>query len=360
MILPALDRCGLVQTSPLRVGHAVIVESMTNAAKKINLSDLSCGDILVTLSASGAGAEISETQEIKIAPRGKTATRDGRAYDFDPELLVSRFEADGIEIPVDLEHSLSSFGNSSQGAIGWIAKLMARPDGLYGEVAWLGTGIEILKARSHRYLSPTFKHDEFGKASWLHSVALVAAPALSKQTALANAQPNHEEQPMSLDKLAAKLGLQESASEDALLSALETRLDNSVDKSVHDEAVAKLTAATGELASLKEADHKAKVDALLEAALKDKKIVPAQRDHYEKLCAAEDGLEQVTALLAASTPGLSKSGLDDASPPGGDGASDQIDPVQLAAKANAYQGEMADKGVTVPIEQAVLHVQSQK
>ncbi|NEK06122.1 hypothetical protein GR239_37165, partial [Rhizobium leguminosarum] len=58
----------------------------------------------------------------------------------------------------------------------------------------------------------------------------------------------------------------------------------------------------------------AKVDTLLEDALKAKKIVPAQRDQYAALCATPEGLAQVTALLGTMTATLSASGLDDKQP----------------------------------------------
>ncbi len=200
---------------------------MTNAAKQINEANLSCGQVLVALSASGAGAEIPKEQEIKIAPRGTIKCRDGRVYEIDPEALVARFEADGTDIAIDIEHALSSKdGNKQAGASGWVKKLLARDDGVYGLVEWGEDAIAALQAKKQKYVSPTFPHDKSGKAIWLHSVSLVAAPALGSQTALANAQPHDQpldkEQPMSFAKLAAKLGLNEEASEDAMIAALET------------------------------------------------------------------------------------------------------------------------------------------
>ncbi|MFD2183595.1 phage protease [Rhodoplanes azumiensis] len=118
---------------------------------------------------------------VKVAPRGPVTTRDGRAYQFDPEALAARFAADGIDIPVDLDHAIARktlFGERAD-AVGWVKELQARADGLYARVEWLAAATAALAARTHRFISPTFKHDDKGTATWLHSIALVAAPALS-------------------------------------------------------------------------------------------------------------------------------------------------------------------------------------
>lgn len=323
--------------------------------------DLSMGAVLVSLSATGEGAETPA--KIKLAPRGKVTTRDDRTYEFEPEILVARFDCDKIEVPIDLEHSLSvPFGDKSQGALAWISKLYAEADGLYGDVRWLSTGKAALAAQTHRYISPTFRHDQNGKATWLHSVALVAAPALSNMPALAHAKlNNNSENTMKLAKLAAALGLTEDASEDAMVAALTAKLDGRVDKSIHEETVTKLGAATTELATLKADTRKAGVSAVLEEALKAKKILPAQREKYERLCATDEGFEQVQALLDVSPAQLGASALSAKPNPVAELAEKdtQVSPAQLAAKASAYQGEMLAKGVTIPIDQAVLHVEAQ-
>ena len=57
-------------------------------------------------------------------------------------------------------------------------------------------------------------------------------------------------------------------------------------------------------------DRGREIATLVEGALKERKIVPAQREHLEKLCATDEGLAGVTAMLAATAPGLQPSGLD--------------------------------------------------
>lgn len=268
-----------------------------------------------------AAASKTGPEWIKVTPRGKFTARDGRVFDADPELLAARFNEDKVDLPVDIDHATvkkAMFGESAP-AVGWISKLEARTDGLYGKVEWLDEGLKVLAARTHRYVSPTLKHDDKGKAYWLHSAALVAAPAAS-MPAIASADPSSSlsslattSEPTMLKAIAIALGLTEDASEQSCLSAL-TNLKARIDPAVHAEALKQVTTLSAELETIRKNDHQAKVDALIEGALKEKKIVPAQRDHYAALCATPEGLTQVTALLGTVTSVLAASGLDEKRP----------------------------------------------
>ncbi len=261
-----------------------------------------------------AAAAKSGPEWIKVTPRGKFTARDGRQFDVDPELLASRFASDAIDLPIDIDHATvkkAMFGDVAP-AVGWISKLEARPDGLYGKAEWLDEGLRVLSARSHRYISPTLKTDDYGRAFWLHSVALVAAPAAS-MPAVASADPTMQTEKPMLKAIAAALGLTEDAAEASCLSAI-TSLKARIDPAVHQEALSKIQTLTTELETRTKAEHQAKVDALLDEALKAKKIVPAQRETYAALCTTAEGLAQVTALLGTMAAGLTPSGLDDRNP----------------------------------------------
>lgn len=252
---------------------------------------------------------------IMLAPRGRFTARDGRSFEVNPEQLVERFAAEKVDVPIDIDHATvkkAMFGDAAP-AIGWIKELAAKPDGLHGRVEWLATGLATLAARTHRYVSPSLKADENGVVSWLHSAALVAAPALS-MPAVASADPHNptKDAPM-LKKIAAALGLAEDAGETACLNAI-ANLGQRVDKAVHDQTLATLSATTAELEAIKKAGHDKEVADLLEGALTAKKITPAQRAELEPLCASTDGFAQVKKLIAATAAGLGASGLDDRNP----------------------------------------------
>lgn len=261
-----------------------------------------------------AAAKQAGPEWIKLTPRGKFTARDGRVFDVDPELLAARFVQDGVDLPVDVDHATvkkAMFGEAAP-AVGWVSKLEARADGLYGKVEWLADGLKVLAARTHRYISPTLKHDENGKAFWLHSAALVAAPAAA-MAAVASADLSTLKEPTMLKAIAAALGLSEDASEASCLSTVNS-LKARIDPAVHQAALDQVKTLSADLEARNKADHQAKVDTLLDGALKAKKIVPAQRDQFAALCATPEGLVQVTALVSTMTATLSASGLDEKQP----------------------------------------------
>lgn len=312
------------------------------------------GVILFDVYAAGKPEDASRGPEwVKLAPRGRFTARDGRQLEVDPELLVRRFDADGVDLPIDLDHATAKgglFGDAAP-AIGWINKLEARPDGLYGRAEWLDEGMKILTARSHRYISPSLKPDQFGKALWLHSAGLVAAPGIS-MPALASAElSSTNKEPKMSKAIALALGLTEDASETSCLSAIQSLSANLVNKAVHEEALQSLQAANTELETLKAETRKGKVDELIEGALKAKKITPAQRQHYETLCATDEGLTSVTALFEAMTPKLGDTGLDGKPTPGQATTENldagDVDIMALSANIRTRVAEAAARGVVL-------------
>ena len=303
---------------------------------------------------------------ITLFPKGgQIATRDGRVYDIDVRGLMSSFNADALEIPVDINHStdVGMFGSGRSDAVGWVTELRITPaGGLEGRVDWLAEGKAILAARSYRYTSPSFYRDQLGKATRLKAVALVTAPALARQPALASATPiSQTTETVSMDKIAEALGLKVGAGEAECLSALSALRTGMVAKSEHEQVTAQLAAATTQLSAassqletLNAATRTARVDGLIEAALSAKKIIPAEKDAYVALCATDDGLTTVEKLMANKTALLAASGLDERRQPGE--ALDLSDGVKLGAAAQRYMSEQASKGITISAADAVDHL----
>ncbi|UIY44134.1 phage protease [Methylobacterium radiotolerans] len=328
----------------------------------------------VALAAAGAGPEW-----IKVTPRGPVKTRDGRTYSFNPEALAARFDADKVEVPVDVDHGLALRATKGErvDAVGYAAALQARDDGTYARINWLDGGLSVLQAKTHRYVSPSFPHDAAGNAAWLHSISLVAAPALS-MPALLHAL-GYSESPMK--QIAKALGLAEDADETACLAALGKVL-NPVAKALGlaetsdmqaclsaigtikaggSDLVAtlqsQLASTTSLVGELQKSARDRDVNELLEGALKEKKIAPAQREHLASLCATDEGLKGVRAMLAATAPGLQASGLDGLQP---DDGSAGHDPVTLAAKARSIQDEREKVGAPISMSEAVAIASKQK
>jgi phage I-like protein len=330
----------------------------TNATPQIEQPGIAFG--IATLSADALAADGDWPRWVKITPRGPITARDGRRFVFEPERLVARFVTDGVEVPADINHAIAkSAGSASDNgdAVGWATKLEARDDGTWALVDMLDAGRAALAKKTQRYISPTVLCNEAGLAVWLHSFSLVAAPGLA-MPAIASASLTTQEQSMPKD-IAKALGLAETADEAACLSAITTLTAGKVDKAVHDQALTNLAAATGRVAELEaqiatrdRADHEAKVTATLDAALKAKKIVPAQRDKYASLCATPAGLAEVQALLDVTPATLQASNLDERAAETGDVPKHE----DLLAKANAEIKRAADAGLTLSLADAVMKV----
>ncbi len=239
---------------------------------------------------------------------GAVKTRDGRRFNVDPKALAARFAADGVKIPIDVNHAThhAALSGGRADPVGWIVEMRVSDKGaLQGKVEWLVEGAQLHAEKKYPFVSPDFFHTADGVPTWVRSVAIVSAPALGNQAALAAASDHKKEATMK--ELASALGVTDAANEQSMLAALGKDF---VPKAVHDETLAKLAEKSARLTAIETEGRKAEVDALLDGAVNGKKILPADRERYAALCASDDGLGHVRALLAAQKTILPASGLD--------------------------------------------------
>jgi phage I-like protein len=301
---------------------------------------------------------------ITLFPKtGKITTRDERELNVDAQALMDVFKAQNVFIPIDINHATETAATSGgrSDAVGWITEMELRDNALMGRVEWLPKGRKLVTDKKYRYTSPAVFADKItGKTTWIKSVALVTAPALDNQPVLNTAQnsslePSNSEplKDAPMKSILHALGLNADADEAKCLSAvdaLKLTASTAIPKVIHDKVVEQLSAASTELETLKAASHKAKIDALLEGALKAKIIVPAERPEFEALCANEAGFAQVQTLFAKKTPMLETSKLETAK---AEIDSGELSPHQLAAKARELQKLASERGETLSIADAV-------
>lgn len=261
-------------------------------------------------------------EEIKILPLGHVNSQKGDFYvdDESVELIKKQFKGRRLDLPIDYEHQTLKDVQAPAG--GWIKDIYKGDDAVVAKVSWTDRAKEYLKNREYRYLSPvviTRKSDR--KVVALHSAALTNTPAIDGMFAIVNSMDipdvedafdDKEDERMDLKKLAALLGLPESATEDdvekaltAVMSAAEAnkcaaeresgaetkQVANSVvlsllglDESAKTEdavtAIMTLKAGSGneELLALKKEMEERVADDLVQTALKDGKITAAQTD----------------------------------------------------------------------------------
>lgn len=261
-------------------------------------------------------------EEIKILPLGHVHSQKGdfEVDDESVQLIRKEFKSRKLDLVIDYEHQTLKDVQAPAG--GWIEDIYKGEDAVIAKVRWTDKAKEYLKNREYRYLSPVVivrKKDR--KAAAIHSVALTNTPAIDGMFALVNAiditnyEENKEEKQMDLKKLAALLGLPETATEEdvekalaAAKAAMEANKDddgkkeggdageavpvaNSVvlsllgleaDAKTEDVATAIMTlkAGTGseEILALREELRERNAEDMVKMALKEGKITAAQKE----------------------------------------------------------------------------------
>lgn len=216
--------------------------------------------------------------------------RDWLMNDQIAAALVAALESDGKPILYDYEHN-SLYGDSR--AAGWIDKLVyVAGEGLFGHVEWTPDAAEDIDKKVYRYSSPYFRFDpKTGAVTKLLSVALTNNPALSELGAVGlrkhpglstteDAEMANEEALAALTKERDLLNTQVAA-----LTAERDGLKVKLDAIEADQAAAALAA------------EQAKHAELLQAALTDGRLVPAQ-----KPWAGKQSLAALTEYLDATKP----------------------------------------------------------
>ena len=139
---------------------------------------------------------------VMITPLGefKGSSADGKpTKEIIDEESVKLMASQVDEILLDRDHaSMRNVDERDSSAMGWISGLKAITNlgdmsGLYGVIKWCGEGIQLVKDRVYRFLSPVFELDENGHATKLVNVALTNRPAL-KMPPILNGEPTTENQ----------------------------------------------------------------------------------------------------------------------------------------------------------------------
>ena len=289
---------------------------------------------------------------IKATPKGPVTARDGRSFTFDPARLAARFSADNVQIPVDLDHSTILLGarGETPKTVGYASDVEARDDGTYVRVQWNPAGLAAFAAGTHRYVSPTVFTDDARTVTWLHSVALVSAPALADMPSLMAAMGlGGGRAPAQLAVFAGALNLPATADEAAILLAI----GGMVPKAAHEATLSMLASTSEKLNALTASTRSGEVTATLDKAIRERKILPAQRDEYLAMCATDVGLETFQRLMTKTPDLFPPSGLDGKRVQDGDRPTTAAGIIE---KAQLLQAEKAKLGIPLSMVEAISAV----
>jgi phage I-like protein len=332
---------------------------------------------------------------VHLVPAGEIQTYDNRGpfRIEDAEAVIQNSMSLRGDIEIDENHA--TFRSAPKGgaapARGWIREMQAREDGIWGRVEWTDAGRDLVTSKSYRRISPVFQLAAKGSNK---IVAILNASLVNRQNLRGLTALNSEEGPDMdfMKKLAAALGLEEDASEGAILEAIKALTDKKPEGEAAEmqsqldeigkvlgcesganaevvlnaakEAVAtdggdseqiirslqsELADVSTELNEIRETTARGKAEAFVDAAIRDKRVgVKAMRDRYISM--HMENAENTEALVNG-LPKLGSSGTSIAPPPPKDGEialnSEQLqiakllgqDPKDYAATLEAERAE---------------------
>lgn len=176
---------------------------------------------------------------VQLSPFGEFALHDGGKMNGTVqhctreafEAMVANWKAAGSpEILVDVDHA-SATGRSTEAAA-WATNLRVDDTGLCADFTLTPRGKELIGGRQYRFVSPGWTLGQDGTPLALCSVGLTNRPNLPVQPVVNADEPGGRDpdgptneskgkQEMDLKKIAAALGLPETATEDEILAAVQ-------------------------------------------------------------------------------------------------------------------------------------------
>jgi phage I-like protein len=160
---------------------------------------------------------------LQLIPVGTFKPIDGReAWHLRDAEKVIAASKPFLPANIDFDHGSDTAGSSA--AAGWIEELAPHgpnnEPGIWGRVEWNSDGADALANKRYRFISPVFAHnDKTRDVTAFVRASLVNNPALRQLKALASVQPQ-ENNLDALKKIAAALGLPDTATLDDILTAI--------------------------------------------------------------------------------------------------------------------------------------------
>ncbi len=248
-------------------------------------------------------------ERLLLVPAGKVAGRDKRMfYNNNPQKVLSAFERDGRDIPIDMDHQMELEGRGK--AYGWVKALEVENGAIYGCVEWNSAGREEIEGKNYRYISPAFLLEENREIKKIESVGLVNKPNLyikslnsegAKEAAMA------EENSAVAKELCVQLGMSEGSSASEIVAKV-ADLQKEVTSQKRQKGTSGATevvpkadydvvlnrAEVAERALLEQAEDalRKEVSSAIDEAVEAGKIAPASKGYYVELCRTQEGLEK--------------------------------------------------------------------
>ncbi len=253
---------------------------------------------------------------VLLIPAGEFTGDDGRTWNnTHPEQAIANSNLDNI--PWDVEHATHIRGAIGEPApaFGWVIDLEVRDGAIWGKTDFNIDGQSIIEKKSYRFYSPAFHSDSnTGVVYSIESVGFTNQPNLSKQLPALNRKDNTT---MNLSPgLAAALGIETTATDEEAVAAVTLMQSNHelalnraqkpdltqyVPTETHQLALNRAQTAESKLAELQNQE----VEALVDGAIADGKVAPADKEMYLATCRSEEGLAGFKKFVKGAKPQVS-------------------------------------------------------
>ena len=128
-----------------------------------------------------------KTNEVRIAVTGEWKGHHNGSFSLsieDLKQIKTNFDNAKVDGVIDLDHA--TVFQRTGAAYGWIKELFFKGDELWAKIEWLETGLELIKSRKYKYISPVFLPNTIEQVTatnigWtLHSAALTNRPFMEE------------------------------------------------------------------------------------------------------------------------------------------------------------------------------------
>jgi len=230
-------------------------------------------------------------QWVHLSPGGKIVTKDGRGpYQLDDAeavIRVSFHSANVDKLPIDYNHAIDLAAPRGEGspAAGWISRMEARADGIWGHVEWTPNAAKAISEKEYRFLSPVLLHTPEGRVHAITRASLTNNPNLTL-TALNAAQKGASmETDELLRALRTALSIEDSADGAAILASVNKLLEsrNSADPALF-VPIATFQQTVAELNRVRSGASLQAAERVTEEAISEGRLMPFMRDWAVSLC----------------------------------------------------------------------------
>lgn len=267
-------------------------------------------------SATNALDPATRLQRVHLFTLGTLEARDGRAWRLDdPHAVIAatvRY-AGKTELPIDFDHQtdFSQENGRPAPAAGWIKRFEADEEGIWAVVEWTDIAAQMIQRKQYRYISPTFDADKSGKILRILRAALTNAPALNlTQIASMMGGQGMADDLSFQDKVAILLGLETTANEDEVISALQALMN--AETAVDGDDVKAVASLVQTLNTERSNFHMARVRDKVGKAIASGVMPPSMRGWMTRLCASnEEAFDELLTKVGTPFESLFKEQITD-------------------------------------------------